>query len=527
MQPSSISQPTQGVGGAGTSTWGRASVLLLLVLACIIGAFHETAWSIVSIWNRSDTFAHGFLIVPISLWLVWDKRATLRGTSPQPAMVPLALMLPLGFVWLVAYLVDVLVVQQFAFVGLLILAIWSVFGTPVSRLLAFPLGFLFLGVPVGEGLIYPMMNFTADFTVGMLRMTGIPVFRDGTFFSIPSGDWSVVEACSGVRYLIASVTLGVLYAYLTYTKTWKRLLFVGVSVVAPILANGMRAYLIVMIAHLSDMTLAVGVDHLVYGWVFFGIVITILFFIGAFWRDPPSEEREPNLAAAVSGSLAGALVTALAAVAVAGFWPAIAWALEQGEGDSAEVRIEAPAPTQGWRHLSASSWDWRPHVVGTDGEVYDFYTNEDGVPVGLYLGVYARQRQGRELLNSQNVMAAQQVAGREVVMWSDKEQTRRSIGFQGDEMSINQSKLASRKGETLLVWNWYRIGVRHTANPYLGKALEALSRLFGQRRDGTLIAVATPYEDKAIPAEATMQAFIDQMLPSIEQEINRALQQVP
>lgn len=525
MQPSSVTQPTRDGVDAGTSGWGRASVLLLLVLAGIIGVFHETAWSIVSIWNRSDTFAHGFLIVPISLWLVWDKRATLRGISPQPAVVPLTLMLPLGFVWLLAYLVDVLVVQQFAFVGLLILGAWSVLGTPVARLLAFPLGFLLLGVPVGEGLIYPMMNFTADFTVGMLRMTGIPVFRDGTFFSIPSGDWSVVEACSGVRYLIASVTLGVLYAYLTYTKTWKRLLFVGVSVVVPILANGMRAYLIVMIAHLSDMTLAVGVDHLIYGWVFFGIVITILFFVGAFWRDPPSEERGPNLAATAGGSLAGALVMALAAVAVAGLWPALAWALGQGEDDGSEVRLEAPVPAQGWRHAPAPLWDWRPNIVGADGEQYNFYLNDRGAPVGLYLGVYRTQRQGRELLNSQNVMARQQVAGGEVVMWSDKEQTKRSIGFQGDEMSLNQSRLTSRKDGSLLVWNWYRIGEHHTANPYLGKVLEALSRLFGQRRDGTLIAVAAPYEDEVVSAEATMQAFIGQMLPSIEQELNRALQQ--
>ena len=159
-------------------------------------------------------------------------------------------------------------------------------GTRLAGLLAFPLGFLLFAVPVGEGLIYPMMNFTADFTVAMLRATGIPVFRDGTFFSIPTGDWSVVEACSGVRYLIASVTLGALYAYLTYTKLWKRLLFCLFAIAVPVLANGLRAYMIVMIGHLSGMNYAVGVDHLLYGWVFFGMVITVMFFVGSFWRDP-------------------------------------------------------------------------------------------------------------------------------------------------------------------------------------------------------------------------------------------------
>ena len=66
------------------------------------------------------------------------------------------------------------------------------------------------------------------------------------------------------------------------------MLFVALSVIVPIIANGMRAYMIVMIAHLSDMKLALGVDHLIYGWVFFGIVMLLLFWIGSFWREIPA-----------------------------------------------------------------------------------------------------------------------------------------------------------------------------------------------------------------------------------------------
>ena len=159
-------------------------------------------------------------------------------------------------------------------------------GRRVARALAFPLGFLLLGVPVGEALIPPLMDWTADFTVTALRLSGIPVYREGTFFTIPSGQWSVVEGCSGLRYLIASITVGALFAYLSYQKLWKRLLFVALSVIVPIIANGMRAYMIVMIAHLSDMKLALGIDHLIYGWLFFGLVMLLLFWIGSFWRDP-------------------------------------------------------------------------------------------------------------------------------------------------------------------------------------------------------------------------------------------------
>ena len=103
-------------------------------------------------------------------------------------------------------------------------------------------------------------------TLEALKLTGIPVYREGLWFSLPTGDWSVVKACSGVRYLIASVTLGVMYAYITYHTLWKRLLFILMSLVIPILANGIRAYIIVMIGHLSNLEYATGVDHMVYVW---------------------------------------------------------------------------------------------------------------------------------------------------------------------------------------------------------------------------------------------------------------------
>ena len=98
--------------------------------------------------------------------------------------------------------------------------------------------------------------------------------------SIPRGDFEVAKACSGIRYLIASVSLGTFYAYLTYQSWGRRLLFVSMAIALPILANGLRAYGIVMIAHFTNMKHAVGVDHLIYGWLFFGVLMFVLFWVG-------------------------------------------------------------------------------------------------------------------------------------------------------------------------------------------------------------------------------------------------------
>ena len=122
----------------------------------------------------------------------------------------------LGFSWLLATLASVLVFQQLFLITMIPAVVWTILGGQMVRALAFPLAYLLLAVPFGEALIPPLIDFTADFTVKALQLTGIPVYREGSFFTIPSGNWSVVEACSGLRYLIASFTLGTLYAYLTY-----------------------------------------------------------------------------------------------------------------------------------------------------------------------------------------------------------------------------------------------------------------------------------------------------------------------
>jgi len=498
-----------------TAAWPSVLIGLALVLLLLSALFADTLRALIAIWMASDTYAHGFLIVPISLWLIWEKRAALKVAVPRPTLLPVLLMLPVGLGWLVAELVDVRVVQEYAFVSVLILAVWAMIGTAVARYLAFPLAFLLLAVPVGDFLTYPLMNFTADFTVELIRLTGIPVYRDGTFFSLPSGDWSVIEECSGIRYLLASVTLGVLYAYLTYHTLWKRVLFIVLSALVPILANGLRAYMIVMIGHLSGMKLATGVDHLFYGWVFFGIVIALMFALGAIWRDP-EPDGTPRMVGAGPGR--SVIRVALSVVLAAAVGPGLLRALEGTAMDGDErVEVRVPVPQGGWQAQPGNLWSWRPHIVGADGEVYGFY-RAGTVPVGLYLGVYRRQREGAEVVNVQNQMAP---TGEQE--WSNKEITTRTIAAPGGAMAVTQHRLAARSGGLrLLVWNWYRIGSVHTNNPFRAKLVEALYRLAGRQPSGTVIAVAVPYRESEDEAAAGLTAFIGTMWPAIEAEIERA-----
>ncbi|MEE9346309.1 MAG: exosortase A, partial [Methylococcales bacterium] len=251
----------------------------------------------ISTWWNIGTYTHGFAIFPISIWIIWTLRDSIRTTIPMPTIKGIMALLVISLIWLIANQVGLIGIQQFALISMIQIFVWTILGGVVYKKLLFPLLFLYLAVPFGDFLIKPMMEMTADFTVMVLRLTGIPVYRNGLFFMLPTGHWSVVAACSGVRYLIASLTVGILFAYFSYSSWHKRLLFTAASIITPIIANSLRAYLIVLIGHFSNMELATGIDHFVYGWLFFGIVIALMMWVGSKFQDQPQHfiDNQPTL----------------------------------------------------------------------------------------------------------------------------------------------------------------------------------------------------------------------------------------
>jgi exosortase A len=216
----------------------RVSLAMAAVMAWVVAWYSGTAQEVFSIWWRSETFAHGLLVLPISGWLVWRNRDRLVGLQIGTAPVMALPILAAGFGWLLGELASVASVTHAALAFILVFSLVGVLGFQLARPLAFPILFLLFGIPIGEFLLPVMMDYTAEFTVSALRLSGVPVYQEGLHFVVPNGRWSVVEACSGVRYLMASLMVGTLYAYLSYRSLHRRLLFLVAAIVVPIIAIG-------------------------------------------------------------------------------------------------------------------------------------------------------------------------------------------------------------------------------------------------------------------------------------------------
>ncbi len=497
----------------------RVPAALLGVFFWVIAWYWTTAGEIAGIWWRSDTFAHGLVVLPLFAWLVWRKRAWYASEplSSLPLMAFAAAVA--GLAWLAAQFVSAAGAAHFALAAMLVSGFAAALGWRVSRILLFPLLFLFFGVPIGEFLLPVMMKYTASFTVAALRLTGVPVYQEGLFFIIPNGRWSVVEACSGVRYLIASLMIGALYAYLNYNRLPRRLMFMAVALAVPIVANWIRAYITVMIGYLFGNEAVEGFIHIVYGWVFFGVVVFLMLWIGSFWSEAP--KTPPPAAAlppAVSGQAARYWLGLLPFALVSAFFPLCLRTLEEPP-QAFQVRLTLPAPAQGWA-AEGAEFPYRPVYHGHRGEALQVYRAPDGGSVALYVAYYAGQRAGAEMVMWGNGLVGAEGAGNG--RW-------RIMRHDGDVIESGGGRLdgatVTDGARRIGVWHWYRMDGRVVTSDYLAKIRLGLERLMGHRDGSAFVAVMSDATETPDAARERVRLFLrdhgaalDGMLDAVEAE---------
>jgi exosortase A len=490
---------------------------LVLLWGAALWLYWPTAASMAATWNQSDTFAHGWVVPLISAWLVWRQRAALAPLAPSIAPAPSALFLVFlaGAAWLLGEAAAVNALRQFALVAMLVALVPVVTGWPLARALAFPLGFLFFAVPFGEFLLPTLIAYTADFTVFALRLTGIPVLLEGNQISIPSGNWSVVEACSGVRYLIASVMVGALFSYLHYRSARRRLLFMLVAIAVPIVANWLRAYMIVMLGHLSGNKLAVGVDHLIYGWVFFGIVIGLMIFIGARWSEADVHDAPVHAHAPVRALHAPALA---GWVAVSAFLLAApvgaAWRADRAV-DASAPRLAVPPALAARAASQPAAADLTPTFVKPAASLAQTVL-VGKQPVGLYVAYYRNQNATGKLVSSVNMIVSS-----EDPRWIRTGTGVHRVALQdGDDSHWRTLELKSRglvSDTSMTVWQAYWVDGRLEASDARAKLRGAWQRLAGRGDDGAAIVIYTPGEPQA--ARQALEAFVREHLPAIQTQL--------
>lgn len=494
--------------GADRPLVSRRVAWLCVALAwiAILLAYRDQVELIVEAWKTLPSHAHGFVVILVVAYLAWGKRQRLADVPLSPSKAGIAAFLVAGAIGLAGELVSAAVVVQFTLVFMLQSAVWAIVGTRAFRILLGPLCFLFFSIPFGQDILPTLMDWTANATVAWLRLSGVPVLQQDRSFVIPSGSWSVVEACSGIRYLLTSFFVGSIFAYLTYTRWYKRLLFVLWMLFASLLANWVRAYAIVMIAHLSNNQWGLGLSHLAFGWVVFAVTVIGSFLLGIYWSDPePRYKTGPVASVAPLPVMAG---MALLTVLVAFGWQGAAYHFLNLPARP-PLLFDLSRPLAGLEPGASQLPLVVPRFVGATAIQQSAYRYDDG-DLGLSVAYYRDQRQGAELINVNNLLEPTHD-------WA----WRSSRHLPSLGAGIPDMRLESYAGgeKEALVATVYWIGGYTTTSATASKIYQAINLVRGRGDDGAMIVITTTDRNAEVNARR-IEAFVRERLPGLLDRLN-------
>ena len=270
------------------------------LLLLLVWLYHSILYRLAIQWYGDPNFQHGIFVPAFSLFVLWQERNKLKEVVSAPSWAGL----PIFILALLMLVLGVLGVELFTsrlsmlilLAGLIILFRgWSFF-----RAVSFPWAFLVLMIPlptlVLQKFTFPLQMLASKLSTSMLRLVGVPVFREGNVINLSRMPLEVAEACSGIRSLLTLVTLAIIYGYLLEKRIWVRVVLACAAVPIAVAANSFRIFGTGLLVQYWDPAKAEGFYHTFQGWLIF-VVALILFFslhslINLIWKSAPDDKTE-------------------------------------------------------------------------------------------------------------------------------------------------------------------------------------------------------------------------------------------
>ncbi|MDX2507686.1 MAG: EpsI family protein [Gammaproteobacteria bacterium] len=499
-------------------TWRIAGVSIITLLLLTFVLYQQSILYLVGKWNQLEggDYGHGYLILAISIYLIFYNRQRLRALIPCLEYRAIVAVVLASILWMMAALVGIEILQIVALLPLVLSIVWALSGSRVTRILVFPVLYIGFAIPVWFPLTPLLQELTADAVFWSIRVMEIPALRIENMIVLPSGKLSIEEACAGMRYLMAALILGSLYAYLNYVTFYSRLIIVLVSAVAAVLANILRVFIVVYLAYTTDMQHPLVSDHVTLGWYLFGGLVVVLLVLEAQlhrkWLHNPNEtldnvvrEQPP----CNKGKLQYISFVLIVAIFISAAPITVFWMSKPSQFDSYPVQIILPSSAGEWTATDANEDDWTPQYRGAIAHKM-VYNDKNNHEIQLYLGLYAVQRQGEELINVLNRISDDKI-------WRIMYQKAKLYNIGGQQ--VLEQLLKKNDGSQRLVWYWYRVAGQNTVNKYQAKALQVLGLLKGKQQS-SIVAIATKLDDEPESARKILGQFIEEMDSSIDRVID-------
>lgn len=478
------------------TAWRTHLLALVAVVLAMLVLFARDVADLADQWWNSSTYGHCLFILPLAGWLVWQRRREVAQVEPRAWLPGLAVLGLAAFGWLIGEAAGIALIRHAALVAMVQASVLTILGPAALRSLLFPVFYLIFLIPFGGEFVAPMQTLTAKMTMTLLGWSGVPAKIDGVFITTPSGWFEVAEACAGVKFLVAMVAYGALAANVCFKSWARRAAFMALCIIAPILANGVRAFGTIYAAHLTDVETATGFDHIVYGWFFFAFVMALVtaaswpFFdrkIGSRWLD--------SVPAAIGR---GRPVMPLAMAALGVLLLPLLWnGTVIAAGRHALPNPVALPQVKGWAVVPPRmTYPWTPRFDGADHRLFGQYRDTQGHAVDLAIALYGWQAEGRKLVGF-----AQGAIDR-ATKWAWAANTRAPEGGKGEAM--RGPNKVTREALT-----FYVLGGGATGDAMTVKLRTLTSRMFGGDQGAAVVIISAEGDG----ARARIDAFLASMGP--------------
>ena len=277
----------------------------LVASALVLGSFGLLYWPVVTRlwqdWANDDNYSHGFLIIPLAAYFVWERLPKLNQLTFRPSNLGLIALVG-GLMTLLAGMLGAeLFLTRVSLLVVLSGGVLYLLGWQALRVLTFPLAFLILMIPI-PAIIFNQIAFPLQLVASRagemtLSALSIPVLREGNVIILAHTTLEVAEACSGIRSLISLLTLGIVYGYFTDPRGGVRAAIALATVPIAIVANAARVAGTGVAAHYYGSAAAQGFFHTFSGWLVFVVALALLFLLTrALLRMIPPPPAVPALA---------------------------------------------------------------------------------------------------------------------------------------------------------------------------------------------------------------------------------------
>ena len=475
----------------------EAPLARLATAALLVVAVCRADWAAMAgQWWNSSTYHHILLVPAILAWLVAQRAPALAAQSPRGWWPGLVLLGGALLLWVLGRFAGLQEVSEAGAIAALAALVPLLLGVRTAAVLAFPLLFMAFLLPFGDELVPLLQTVTARLTIALVHLSGVRAAVDGVFITTPAGLFEIAEACSGVKFLIAMVAFGALAANVCFISPLRRAGFMALAVAVPILANSVRAWGTIYVAQSRGAAYAGGVDHLIYGWIFFALVIAATIALAWRWFDRPVAAPMVDAGSIAASPLfarlerAGVRPRAALAAAVALGGAALLWV------QSAD-RLSAPLPNAivlpavpGWQRIAyrPDLW-WEPRAMGAGRRVLGRYTDAAGDEVDVFAALYASQGPGRK------AGAVGEGAARPDIGWVWQ-------ATQGSLAGVRYDRLLAQGGRVRLAQTAYRSGTLLTGSDLRLRLANVADRLSLRARPTMLLVLSAQARPAHDPAAA-------------------------